>query len=126
MSKIVISYRRTDSAWTARSIFDRLTDRFGTESVFMDIDNVPFGIDFRKHIDEALHEADAVIVVVGPKWAGPRKGGRSRIHDENDPVRIEIETALRREIPVIPVLVDKSRMPKPADLPASLTGFAFR
>jgi hypothetical protein len=126
MAKIIISYRRSDSAWTARSIFDRLTAYFGSDSVFMDIDNVPFGIDFREHIESELQRADAIIVVVGPGWTGRREGNHSRIHDENDPVRIEVETALRRRIPVIPVLVDDSRMPTPDELPDSLRSFSFR
>src|SRR6516162_2816409 len=126
MAKIIISYRRSDAAWTARSIFDRLTEHFGMDAVFIDVDNVPFGVDFREHIDGELQKADAVVVVIGPQWIGPREGDKSRIHDENDPVRIELETALRRRIPVIPVLVDDSRMPRPTELPESIKDFSFR
>ena len=90
MQKIVISYRRADSAWTVRSIFDRLAAHYGTESVFMDIVAIPLGSDFRGHIEQALRAADFVVAVVGPDRVGARKRGRSRINDENDPVRIEL------------------------------------
>ena len=41
----------------AGRIFDRLAQHFGKTSLFIDIDNVPFGVDFRKHIDDALKPA---------------------------------------------------------------------
>ena len=117
MPHIIVSYRRSDSAAIAGRIFDRLTSHYGKGSVFMDIDNIPFGIDFRDHIKGALTHTDILIVIVGPKWLGPVKRGRNRIEEETDPVRIEVETALRRAIPVIPVLVDGTSMPKPDALP---------
>lgn len=126
MHKIIISYRRSDSAWTARSIFDRLAAHYGKDSVFMDIDSIPFGIDFREHIGKALAESAVLIAIIGPKWTGQREGGVPRINDENDPVRIEIETALRSATPIIPILVDGSRMPDASDLPPSLADFSFR
>src|SRR4051812_9632201 len=92
----------------------------------MDIDNVPFGIDFRDHIKGALLASDVVIVIIGPKWLGPGKGGRLRIKDETDPVRIEVETALQKGVPLIPVLVNGATMPTPAELPDTLKDFAFR
>ena len=92
----------------------------------MDIDSIPFGSDFRDHIRNALFDSDVLVAVVGPKWLGPGKGSHLRIKEENDPIRIEVETALEREIPVIPVLVNGAVMPKPSELPAALEGFAFR
>jgi pimeloyl-ACP methyl ester carboxylesterase len=125
MQKIVISYRRADSAWTVRSIFDRLAAHYGTDSVFMDIDAIPLGSDFRGHIEQALRAADFVVAVVGPDWVGARKRGRSRINDENDPVRIELEIALRCGVPIIPVLANRATMPPADDLPGSLRDFTF-
>jgi pimeloyl-ACP methyl ester carboxylesterase len=125
MQKIVISYRRADSAWTVRSIFDRLAAHYGTESVFMDIDAIPLGSDFRGHIEQALRAADFVVAVVGPDWVGARKRGRSRINDEDDPVRLELEIALRCGVPIIPVLANRATMPQADDLPDSLREFTF-
>ena len=125
MSKIVVSYRRSDSQAIAGRIVDRLIAEFGEQSVFMDVDNIPFGIDFRQHIQSVLAQAEVLIAVVGPDWLGAGADGGSRIQEEDDPVRVEIETALRQEIVVIPVLVDGASMPKAAALPESLRNFAF-
>jgi TIR domain len=125
MSKIVVSYRRSDSQAIAGRIVDRLIAQFGEQSVFMDVDNIPFGIDFRQHIQSVLSQAEVLIAVVGPDWLGAGPDGKSRIQEEDDPVRVEIETALRQEIMVIPVLVNGAGMPKAAALPDSLEKFAF-
>lgn len=123
--KIVVSYRRTDAAMAGR-IFDRLAQHFGKSSLFIDIDDVPFGVDFRKHIDEALQSSDLMIAVVGEKWLGPQAGGKFRIMNAADPVRVELETALKRNITVLPVLLDGTSMPDAADLPEGLRDFAYR
>src|SRR5215470_5643188 len=99
MIRISISYRRKDTAGIARLIFNRLTQLSGDGSVFMDID-LPFGRDFRTQISEALQQSDVLIVVIGPKWAGPKRRGRFKINDPTDQVRIEVETALRLKIPI--------------------------
>jgi hypothetical protein len=125
MSHIVISYRRSDSQAIAGRIRDRLEAHFGAGSIYMDIDSIPLGTDFREHVDHALNQG-ILLAIVGPKWLGPREGGKNRIHDENDPVRVEIETALRRQIQIIPVLVDGANMPKTSELPESLKDFSFR
>ena len=125
MAKIVISYRRLDSDVFAGRVRDRIASRFGEDSVFIDVDNIPFGKDFRVHIQEVLGKADAVLVVVGPKWLGRGKGSNRRIMDDTDPVRIELETALSKRIPTIPILVGHANMPKPEHLPESLRNFAF-
>lgn len=72
MPRITISYRRDDSGVITGRIFDRLAAHYGRESVFRDIDNIPPGADFRKHIDQVLDDSDIVLAVVGPKWVGPR------------------------------------------------------
>ena len=125
MTKIIISYRRSDSDVFAGRVRDRLAGNFGEDSVFIDVDSIPFGKDFRVHIQEALAKADAVLVVVGPRWLGAGRGGHSRIKDDTDPVRIEVETALSKGIPTIPILVGQTNMPKPEQLPESLRSFAF-
>jgi uncharacterized protein YecT (DUF1311 family) len=126
MAQIIISYRRADSDAIAGRIRDRLANHFGENSVFMDIDSIPIGIDFRKHIQDTLARSDILIAVIGPKWLGHGKSGHMRISDETDPVRIEIETALRYGSPVIPVLIGGARMPRPVDLPDSLTDLSYR
>ena len=125
MPRIGISYRRADSAAIAGRIFDRLTQRYGVGAIFMDIDEIPFGIDFRDHIAEVLATCDAVVAVMGPRWL-TGAGETSRMLDETDPVRIEVQAALERGIPVIPVLVEGAGMPQPSDLPEPLVPLSYR
>src|SRR3954466_2001019 len=100
MPTIAISYRRADSAAIAGRISDRLVAHYGRDSVFMDIDNIPEGADFRVQITDILSKSDVVLALVGRQWVGERSknwwGGRtkSRIHDEGDLVRFEVQTAL--------------------------------
>jgi Polyglycine hydrolase-like, structural repeat/TIR domain len=125
MPKITISYRRADSDAIAGRIRDRLARHYGDRAVFMDIDSIPFGIDFREHIQSELANNDVLVAVIGPNWLGAGEGGRLRIAEETDPVRIEVETALARKIPVIPVLVQGAAMPRPDELPDTMKSFAF-
>ena len=125
MPKIIISYRRADSGVITGRIRDRLAQHYGDDSVFMDIDNIPFGMDFRKNIADALAKNDLLLAVIGPDWLGAASSGPGRIHDQDDPVRIEVETALQRGIPTIPVLVGGASMPKADDLPDSLKSLSF-
>jgi hypothetical protein len=125
MPKIAISYRRSDTAAMSGRIFDRLAAHYGKHSVFMDVDNIPIGADFRAHIGETLRRTDVVLAVIGARWLGGQDGGEARIRDDSDPVRVEIETALARGAPVIPVLVDGAKMPDAGALPRSFGTFAF-
>src|SRR6185295_6796757 len=122
---ILISYRREDSDAIAGRIRDRVAGQYGESRIFMDIDSIPFGLGFRKQVQNALMRNDIVLAIIGPKWLGATRGGVARIADETDPVRIEVETALKRGIPVIPVLVNKAIMPKPGDLPEGLKELSF-
>jgi hypothetical protein len=63
-------------------------------------------------------------VIIGPRWLGKRLLFRSRMFDQDDPVRIELETAFRKELSIIPVLLDRTEMPSPSQLPGSLKEFA--
>ena len=123
--KIVVSYRRSDSAMAGR-IFDRLVQHFGKTNLFIDIDNVPFGVDFRKHIDDALETSDLLVAIIGHNWLGSKDGGTARIMNAADPVRVELETALRRDLLILPVLLDGASMPDPAELPETIRDLSYR
>jgi len=122
---IFICYRREDSADVTGRIYDRLVDHFGPERVFMDVEAIRLGYDFRSEIDQTIKVCSIVIIVIGDEWLA-QVDGKRRIDDENDRVRIEIETALRREIPIIPVLTRGASHPTKAMLPASLEALAYR
>ena len=126
MAKITVSYRRNNSDAITGRIFDRLLAHYGADTVFRDIDNIPPGIDYRKYISEALASTDILLAIVGPQWTGKTTDGSIRIQQPTDLVRIEVETALRRDIPVVPVLVGHATMPQPTDLPDEIQDFAFR
>jgi hypothetical protein len=126
MPKISISYRRADSEAMTGRIFDRLIAYYGKEAIFRDIDDIPAGIDFRVHINEILRSTHILLAIVGPSWLGAAQGGAERIQEEADPVRVEVETALRRRVPIVPVLIGSTRMPSSDQLPPSLKDFAFR
>ncbi len=124
MRRIAISYRRADSAAICRAIFDRLAQHYGSESVFIDIDRIPFGENFHDYIAHTLEKTDVLLVVVGPKWRGPRGKALARIEDADDPVRLELETAAAGGTSILPVLVHNARMPGESDLPKTLAWFA--
>jgi hypothetical protein len=127
MPTIVISYRREDTRWIVGRIFDRLVEHYGHNNIFMDIDAVPLGSDYRDQIRSTLQRSDILLAVIGPQWLAVQKEtGQPRLSDESDWVRIEIEAALGKKIPVIPVLIDRARLPKPTELPEALREFAYR
>jgi hypothetical protein len=101
-------------------IFDRLVQEFGTDRVFMDIDSMPAGVDFHDHLQAILADCGALLVVIGKSWRSQRKGQPARIMDPDDWVRIEVETALERGIPVVPLLIDGASLPGRDQLPESL------
>jgi len=118
---VFISYRRDDSGGYAGRIYDRLTSRLGRESVFFDVDTIPPGRDFVEVLSERVGKCDALLAVIGKHWVlSADAQNRRRLDDPKDFVRIEIEAALDRNVPVIPVLVDGAAMPHPEDLPESL------
>lgn len=127
MTRIFLSYRRQDSAGVSGRIYDRLRAHFGVKCVFMDVDSIPYGLDFRTHVNVALDQCGVLLAVIGRNWAGEvQTGARRRIDDPRDFVRIEIEAALERNLPVIPILIDRTKIPNESDLPPSLAQLSYR
>lgn len=128
MSRIFISYRRADSAGYAGRLQEYLAAVFGDSNVFMDIDNIPPGVDFVREIERAIQHCDVVLVLIGPHWATiTNGGGQRRLADPNDFVRLEVATALARpNVRVIPVLVNGARVPSSSDLPPDLHALVRR
>jgi hypothetical protein len=124
--QVFISYRRADSLGTAGRIRDKLATVFGDEHVYFDIATIPPGVDFRVHLDMMVSECEYVLVLIGPRWLDIADDGGRRLDQPGDWVRTEIESALRRGIPVVPVLVEGAPMPRPEQLPESIRDLAFR
>jgi Flp pilus assembly protein TadD len=119
--KIFINYRRQDSIGTAGRLHDRLALTFGRDNLFMDVDNIPAGVDFEAHLNSQVAACNILLVVIGPHWLSAKdEAGQPRLHQPDDFVAIEIAEALTRNIRVIPVLVDGARMPKAGELPDPL------
>src|SRR5215472_4008402 len=126
MSKILISYRREDSEDVTGRIYDRLIQQFDRKSVFKDVDSIPLGIDFRTYLDAQVAKCHVFLAVIGRDWMTIADGkGKSRLEDPRDFVRIEIESALKRGIPVVPVLVRGASIPAPERLPVSMQELAY-
>lgn len=122
MPKIFISYRREDSQHQADRLHTALARRMPRRDIFIDVDNIPVGVDFVRHLDAQVSQCDVLLALIGPGWAAARNsqtGGR-RLDDPKDFVRIEIASALKRGIPVAPVLLDGAPLPREEDLPEDL------
>jgi len=125
--RIFISYRRHDSADITGRIYDRLVQRFGKDQVFKDVDSIPLGVDFRDHLGNVVGRCNLVLAVIGDQWlTSAAAGGEHRLDDAKDFVRIELESALERRIPVIPLLVRGAAVPSDSELPKSLSALTYR
>jgi hypothetical protein len=119
--RIFISYRRDDSSGSTGRLYDRLALDFPTDNLFIDVDAIAPGVDFVDEIARRVESCDVLLAVIGRGWqTAIDKQGRRRIDDPTDFVRIEIATALRGDVRVIPVLVDGATMPMADQLPSDL------
>ena len=119
--QIFISYRRDDSSASAGRLYDSLCSHFHSSEIFMDVDNLDPGVDFVEAIEKNVAACDVLIAVIGRLWQfSSDKEGRRRLDNPEDFVRLEIATALKRGVRVIPVLVDGALMPRSSDLPDDL------
>jgi hypothetical protein len=127
MTGIFINYRREDAPGVAGRLFDRLAANYSRRQMFMDVDAMKPGLNFVKQIDEHISKCDVVLAVIGPGWlnAVDDKGQR-KIDKPRDYVRVELAAALKREIPVIPLLVNGTAMPSEDELPEELKSLPHR
>ncbi len=117
--KVFLSYRRKDSPYASGRLRDRLTMVFGEENVFLDVDSIPTGRDFREVIRTAIQAADAVVVMIGPGF------DVARLSDQGDYVRMELLEAFRQKKVIVPVLIDTTLMPPATALPSPLRRLAY-
>jgi hypothetical protein len=127
MSGIFISYRRADAQGWAGRLGEDLAQAFGDVARFFDLASIPPGADFLVEIERAVAVADAVLVLIGPRWLDLRdEHDMRRLEDPNDVVAAEVSLALTRPAPVIPVLLGGITMPGAAALPKKLQSLARR
>jgi len=126
--RVFISYRRQETAWPARQLYDLLVAELGADRVFKDVDNIEPGDDFVERIQSAVGSCEVLLALIGPQWLTIADAtGARRLDDPQDFVRLEVETALNRDdVRVIPILVDNARMPTPQELPKGLAALTRR
>jgi len=121
MARIFISYRREDSGAAAGRLHDRLQEHYGRDNVFMDVGSIDPGLDFIEAIERTVSSCDVLIALIGRQWLTVTNAeGRPRLNDPRDFVHHEIATVLKRNIRVIPALIQGTRMPRTDDLPEAL------
>jgi hypothetical protein len=118
MATIFLSYRRTDSPQACR-VYDWLGQRFGLDALFMDVQAIPVAVSFPDFIRKAIERSKLVIVLIGPQWL-------AKIHEADDPVRLEIEAAIAHKITLLPVLIGSTPMPDGDELPHSIGTIALQ
>jgi raffinose/stachyose/melibiose transport system substrate-binding protein len=124
---IFINYRRDDSSASAGRLYDRLSAHFPKNQIFMDVDNLDPGVDFVEAIEQSVGACDVLIAVIGKRWLiSTDEKRKRRLNNPKDFVRLEIATALKRNVRVIPVLVDNASMPRASDLPDDLKPLVHR
>jgi len=117
--KVFISYRRSDSQAQTGRLYDRLNRAF-PGMFFRDVSEIGVGVDFVAHVERAVGASVALIAVIGPGWVKAADARGRRLDDANDFVRVEIRTALARQIRIIPVLVGNAEMVDDDQLPEDL------
>lgn len=124
---IFISYRRSDSSDIVGRIYDKLISHYGQSSVFKDVDSIPYGVDYREHIRHWVNRCQVMLVIIGPDWLETKgQDGQRRLDDPEDWVRLEIEMALARGIPIVPLLINNASLPSSGVLPTSLQQLAYQ
>jgi hypothetical protein len=125
--KIFINYRRGDDSGFVQALFSQLERTFPTEELFMDVDRIGAGEDYVKVLEDQVAQCEVLLAVIGKGWlrAWDIRSGR-RLDNPNDFVRVEIESALKQNKRIIPVLVHGARMPRTEELPESLRPLARR
>ncbi|MGB6538092.1 MAG: toll/interleukin-1 receptor domain-containing protein, partial [Xanthobacteraceae bacterium] len=127
MAGIFINYRHDDAPGVAGRLFDHLAGKFSHRLLFMDVDAMKPGRDFVEQLDYQVSQCRALLAIIGPHWLDAKDhDGKRRLDADDDYVRIELSAALKRDIPVIPVLVDGAIMPAQDRLPRDLQSLARR
>lgn len=126
MLRVFLTSRPGPSGDIADRIADHLMRRYGLEGVVRNVSG--------RSLDEYLHQVDAwmrrcnvALIVIGPDWLQARDAHGARLLDNpNDPVRVEVRTALQLGKLVVPLLVGGARMPSAQELPPDLAALALR
>jgi tetratricopeptide (TPR) repeat protein len=120
MFEVFINYRTADARFGAAAAFELLAERFGRSRVFLDNQSMRPGAVYPEQIRSALSSMRVLLVLIGPDWMTGPDAGSPPIRRESDWVRREIRVAIRRGVPIVPVLLDGAVLPDPGQLPADV------
>ena len=111
MARIFINYRRDDTQGVAGRLFDYLASKYSRQELFMDVDAMKPGLDFAKQLDTQVSQCHVLLAMIGPHWLDARdQSGKRRLDNARDSVRVELASALKRDIAVIPVPVSYTHL----------------
>jgi hypothetical protein len=121
--RLFVSYRREDSEGYVGALelaLENTEDRQSVEA-FVDARKIAIGVDFVRAMLLAVKSCDAVLVMIGPRWRGIAKSGKEpRIYATDDPVRLELATALASGVPVFAALLNGANLPRANEVPSDL------
>jgi CHASE2 domain-containing sensor protein len=125
MKDIFLSYRRYETSGYSTLIKDKLEQRRRDWRVFLDVEDIEPGSNWRQRLADRIAAADVVLVLIGREWLQlTDANGRRRLDDPDDVTRWEIEEALRQRKQVVPVLVENTPVPDAPKLPESIRALA--
>src|SRR5215831_10517669 len=123
--KLFISYRQEDTGGYATELFRRLQQAFGRDNVFFDVKSIALGEDWLEVVQEHIQDCNVLLLPIGPQWLTVTdKKGRTRLENPRDPLRVEIEAAMRAKLHIIPLLIGDTKMPDEDQLPGELRHLA--
>jgi hypothetical protein len=118
---VFISYRRNDTDGLAGRLRDRIEREFPDGTVFMDVNSVRAGFDFRSEINAALRRSSIFLLLIGDRWLNQVE----RLLLPEDTVLHEIRLAIALDLHLVPVLVNGAIMPNPKQLPEEIRSIAW-
>lgn len=122
MPKVFISYRRAGAHPDVETVIDGLVQKHGPQSFVRDVAGQSLSGGYRDSVERAMRECAGTVVVAGPEFdSAPDALGRRRMEDPDDPLRVEIEAALKvHKMMVVVALVGGAELPPLDVLPRSL------
>lgn len=120
MTKVFLNYRKADTDFGVHLLDQRLSERFGSDQVFLASKSIPLGAAWESTMMDAVAESDAVLVIIGRHWLTASDENGQLIKQKNDFVRREILLARELGKLIIPVRLQAPRFTA-ADLPAELS-----
>jgi len=124
-AKYYISYRSGDAQASAVRLREWILRHFGAGTVFDAHEGFTPAHSFRDACADAINACDVVIVVIGPKWLNDTSRANQPVWlDPDEYFPFEIAAAVAACKLIVPVLVERARMPTDDELPESLRRFA--